>query len=88
MADWNKIVEEEGEDGEKLKKELITCQNFLVDTEKENGRHNLVNFQMSKIDTNIMNERLEEVFNNLDSAAKINIALGFVLRNNETVENR
>ena len=88
MADWNKIVEEEGEDGEKLKKELITCQNFLVDTEKKNGRHKVFNFQMSKLDTKIMNERLEEVFNNLDSAAKINIALGFVLRNNETAEYR
>ena len=62
VADLNKIVEDEGEDGEKLKEELGACQNFLVDTEMEYG----------------------EVFNKLDSAAKINIALGFVLRNNET----
>ena len=32
---------------------------------------------MSKLDTKIINEKLEEVFNKLDSAAKINIALGF-----------
>ena len=37
------------------------------------------NFQMSKIDTKIINEKLEEVFKKLDSAAKINIAIGFVL---------
>ena len=41
---------------------------------------------MSKLDTKIINEKLEEVFNKLDSAAKINIALGFVLRNIETGE--
>ena len=34
---------------------------------------------MSKLDTKIMNEKLEEVFNKLDSAAKINIALGLGL---------
>ena len=84
--DLNKIVEEEGEDGEKLKEELSPYQHFLVDTEMENGRHKLFNFQMSELITKIINEKLEEVFNKLDSAAKINIALGFVLRNNETGE--
>ena len=48
LADLNKIVEEEREDGEKLKEELSACQHFLVDTEMENGRHKLFNFQMSK----------------------------------------
>ena len=43
---------------------------------------------MSKLDTKIINEKLEEVFNELNSAAKINITLGFVLRNNETGEYR
>ena len=88
MADFNKIVEEEGEDGEKLKEELSSCQHFLVDTEMENARHKAFNFQMSKLDTKIINEKLEEVFNKLDSAAKINIALRFVLRNVETGEYR
>ena len=88
VADLNKIVEEEGEDGEKLNEELSACQHFLVDTEMENGRHKVFNFQMSKLDTKIINEKLEEVFNKLDSAAKINIALGFVLRNIETGEYR
>ena len=46
------------------------------------------NFQMSKLDTKIINEKQEEVFNKLDSAAKINIALSFVLRNIETGEYR
>ena len=48
VADLNKIVEEEREDGEKLKEELSACQHFLVDTEMENGRQKIFNFQMSK----------------------------------------
>ena len=39
---------------------------------------------MTKLDTKIIEEKLEEVFNKLDSAAKINVALGFVLLNIET----
>ena len=81
-------MEEEEEDGEKLKEELSACQHFLVDTEMENGRHKVFNFQMSMLDTKIINEKLEEVFNKLDSAAKINKVLGFVLRNIETAEYR
>ena len=86
VADLNKIVEEEGNDGEKFKEELSACQPFLVDVEMENGRHKLFKFQTSKLDTKIINEKLEEVFNKLDSAAKVNFALGFVLRNVETGE--
>ena len=85
MADLNKIVEE---DGEKLKEELSACQHFLVDTEMENGRRKVFNFQLSKLDTKIIIEKLEEVFNKLYSAAKINIALGLVLRNFDTGEYR
>ena len=88
MVDLNKIVEEEGEDGEKLREELSACQHFLVDTEMESGRYKVFNFQMSKLDTKIINEKLEEVFNKLDSAAKNIIALGIVLRNVESGEYR
>ena len=86
VADLNKIVEEKGDDGEKLKEELSACQHFLVGTEMENGRHKVFNFQMSTIDTKIINEKFEEVFNKLNSAAKINIVLEFVLRNVKTEE--
>ena len=88
VADFNKIVEEEGDDGEKLKEELSACRHFLSDTEMEYGRLKVFNFQMSKLDAKIINEKLEEVFNKLDSAAKINIAFGFVLRKVETGEYR
>ena len=81
VADLNKIVEKEGDDGEKLKEELSACHHFLVDTELENGRRKVFNFQMSKLDAKVINEKLEEVFNKLGSASNINIALGFVLCN-------
>ena len=86
VADFNKIVEEEGDGGEKLKEELSACQDFLVDTEMENGKHKVFNFQMSNLDTKNINQKLEEVFNKLDPAAKIIISLRFVLRNVETGE--
>ena len=77
-------MEEEGDDAEKLIEELSACQHFLVDTKMENVRHKVFYFQMSKLGTKIINEKLEEVFNKLDSAAKINIALRFILRKVET----
>ena len=77
----NKIVEEEGEDGENVKEEFKSCQYFLVVTEMENGRHKVFSFQKSKLDTRIINEKLEEIFNKLDFAAKMKLALGFVLQN-------
>ena len=60
-ADLNKVVEEEEEVGEKLKEELSACGHFLIDTEMEKGRHKIFNFQMSKLDTKIINKKLEGV---------------------------
>ena len=79
-------MEEEGEDGEKLKEVLSAWQHFLVDTEMKSGTQKVINFQKSKLDTKFINEKLESVFNKLDSATKINHALEFVLHNVETEE--
>ena len=43
---------------------------------------------MSKLDTRTINEKLEQVLNKLDAAAKINIALDFVLQHIETGKSR
>ena len=75
-------------DDEKLEEEIGACQPFLRDTEMKNGRHKVFNFQMSKLDTKIIDQKFEEIFNKLNSAAKINFALRFVLRNVEPVEYR
>ena len=52
----------------------------------KNGRHKVLNFQMIELDTKKINDELEEVFNKLDSVAKIYLALGFVLQNLTTGE--
>ena len=79
VADLNKIVEEEREDGEKLKEELSACQHFLVDTEMENGRQKVFNFQIPKLDTKIINEELEEVFTSTSSILPLKSLLLWVL---------
>ena len=54
----------------------------------ENGRHRVFNFNLSKLDPNEINEKLKEVFEKLNCAAKVNLALGFILRNVDTDEYR
>ena len=65
---WASLWRRKGRWGKNQKK-LSAFHHFLVDAEMENGRHKLFNFQMSKLDTKIINEKLEEVFNKLNSAA-------------------
>ena len=84
-ADFNKILENE-EDIDQLRDELTACQHFLTDIKMEIGQHNILNFQFSKLDPNLVNGKLDQVFEKPHSAAKINIALGFVLCNIETGE--
>ena len=55
-------------------------------TVDENGKQRVFNFQLSKIDTKIIKEKLNEVFKKIDSAAKTNAVLGFALRNIGTAE--
>ena len=87
VADLNKILENE-EVSDQLRDNLNAYQHFLTDTEMENGRHKVFNFQLLKLDLNLVNEKLDQVFEKLDCAIKINIALGFVSRNLETSEYR
>ena len=53
-------MEEEADDGEKLKEVLSAWQHFLVDTEMKSGIFMVINFQMSKLDTKLINEKLEK----------------------------
>ena len=50
----------------------------------KNGSYKVFNSQIFKLDTKLFNEKLEVVFNKLDSAAKFDIALGFILQIIET----
>ena len=53
-----------------------------------NGRHRVFNFKLSKLDPNEINYKLKEVFEKLNCAAKVNLALRFILRNVDTDEYR
>ena len=70
-------------DDQSLREELESCKNFLTDTEMENGRHKVFNFAMSSFDMSLLNNKLDYVFKELTCAAKVNLALGFVLKNIE-----
>ena len=80
--------EELEKDNEQLQQELSACQHFFDDTEMENGRHQVFNFKLSKLDPHEINKKLKEVFEKLNCAAKVNLALGFILRNVDTDEYR
>ena len=54
-----------------LRDELSACQHFLTDTEMENGRHNVFILHLSKLDPDLVNEKLDRVYEKLDCAAKI-----------------
>ena len=70
-------------DGQSLREELESCKHFLSDTEMENGRHRVFSFAISSFDFSLLNDKLDYVFRELKCAAKVNIALGFVLKNIE-----
>ena len=73
---------------EQLQQELSACQHFFDDTEMENGIHRMFNFKLSKLDLNEINEKLKEVFEKLNCAAKVNLALRFIFRNVDNDEYR
>ena len=54
----------------------------------ENGRHQVFNFKLSKLDPHEFNKKLKEVFEKLNCAAKVNLAIGFIIRNEDMDEYR
>ena len=66
-----------------LRGELRSCQHFLVDSELERARHKVFNYVADTLNETIVNEKLDHFFNNLKSAAKVNLAFGFILKNIE-----
>ena len=81
-------LEELDQNNEQLQQELSACRNFFDNAEMEKGRHRVFNFKLSKLDPSENNENLKEVFETLNCAAKINLALGFILRNVDPDEYR
>ena len=70
-------------DSESLNEELAACQHLLDDMHDEHGRQEVFNFSLLDLDNKKFNEKIDEVFTKLKCAAKVNLALEFVLRNVE-----
>ena len=67
----------------RLREELRSCQHFLVDSELERARHKVFNYALETLNETIVNEKLDYFFNQLNCALKVNLALGFILKNIE-----
>ena len=55
----------------RLRKELRSCQHFLVDSELERVRHKVFNYAVETLNETVVNEKLGHFFNNLKCAAKV-----------------
>ena len=82
----SKFLESEDLDknNEQLQQELSACQNFFDNTEMKSGRHPVFNFKLSELNLNEIKKKSKEVFQKSNCAAKVNLALGFILRNVDT----
>ena len=70
-------------DDQSLREELQTCRHFLVDSEIQKGRHSVFNFAVNNLTAQVIEEKLDRVLDNLKCVAKLNLALGFILKNIE-----
>ena len=67
----------------RLREELRSCQQFLVDSELERARYKVFNYAVKTLNETIVSEKLDHFFDNLKCAAKPNLAFGFILKNLE-----
>ena len=66
-----------------LREELQSCRHFLVDSEIQKGRHSVFNFAVNNLTAQVIEEKLNRVLDKLKCVAKLNLALGFILKNIE-----
>ena len=59
--------------------ELRSVQHFLVDSKLEFRKKTVYNFRLTEYSPTFNDEKLTEIFNELNCAVKINLSLGFVL---------
>ena len=67
----------------RLRKEVRSCYHFLEDSEFERARHNVFDYAVETLNETTVNEKLDQIFNTLKCATKVNLNFGFVLRNIE-----
>ena len=67
----------------RLREELRSSQNFLVDFEHEKARHKVFKYAVETLNETLVNDKLDRLFNILKCAAKVTLAFGFILKNIE-----
>ena len=67
-------------DDKSLEEELQSCRHFLADSEIQKGRHSVLNIVVNNLTAQVMEEKLDRVLDNLKCAAKLKLALGFILK--------
>ena len=67
-------------DDQSLREELQSCKHFLVDSEKQKGRHSVFNFAVNNLTAQVIEEKLDHVLDKLKCVAKLNLALGFIVK--------
>ena len=70
-------------DNRSLTEELQSCRLFLVDSEIQKGRHSVFNFVVNNLTAQVIEEKLDQVLDKLKFVAKLNLALGFIIKNIE-----
>ena len=70
-------------DNQSLREELQSCRHFLVDSEIQKGRHSVFNFAVNNLTAQVIEEKLDRVLDKLKCVAKLNLALGVILKNIE-----
>ena len=70
-------------DDQSLRERIESCKHFSTDTEMQKGRRRVFKFAKSSLDMSFSNDKLDYVFKELQCAAKVNLAFGFVLKNIE-----
>ena len=70
-------------DDKSLEEELQSCRHFLVDSEIQEGRHSVFNFVVNNLSAQAIEEKLDRLLDQLKCAAKLTLALAFILKNIE-----
>ena len=70
-------------DDQSLREKLQSCRHFLLDSEIQKGRHSMFTFNVNNLTAQVIEEKLDRVLDKLKCVAKLNLALGFILKNIE-----
>ena len=70
-------------DDKSFEEQLQSCRFFLVDIEIQKGRHSVFNFVFNNCTAQVIEGNLDRVPDKLKCAPKLNLVIGFFLKNVE-----